>query len=306
MAVQTLAALPPHQALGRYRIVKKIAAGGFSAVYLGTDSEGQAVAIKEYLPLGLAQREPGQCVVQVAPEQASLYREGLRLFMDEARVLAAIQHANVVRVLDFFSAHETAYLVMDYERGQSLQQHLQQRRQQGGKPLVSEQALRSLFGQVTDALREVHTHKLLHLDIKPANIYLRANGTPVLLDFGAARQTLHADLTYLHTMYTPGFAAPEMIARRELGPWTDIYSIGAALFSCMLGVAPQSALERQRDDRMPHYFQALGSLYTPALMHLMEACMQLDPMLRPQSVFALQKLLRASSDEIKTSDNEHR
>ena len=195
-------------------------------------------------------------------------------------------------MLNFFRANDTVYMVMGYEQGRSLQDHITRRKKSGDKPLVSEQAIRWMFAQVMDALREVHTHKLLHLDLKPANIYLRDDGTPILLDFGAARQTLHADLSTLHPMYTPGFAAPELSTKKELGPWTDIYSIGATIFNCMVGVPPQSAHERRRDDRMEQFYTELHALYTPELVQLVRSSLMLDPLKRPQSVFALQKSMR--------------
>ena len=292
MATQHNAALPEGTELGGYRIVKKIAVGGFSIVYLATSPDGNEVAIKEYLPAALAKREPGQLEPTVTTEHAELYRLGMKFFFDEGRVLSAIVHPNVVRVLNFFRAHDTVYMVMAYERGRSLQEHIARRRQKGVKPLVSERSIRIAFAQVMDALREVHTHKLLHLDLKPANIYLRNDGTPILLDFGAARKTLHADLSRLHPMYTPGFAAPELYAKRELGPWTDIYSIGASIFCCMVGVPPQSSIERKRDDRMEIYFRELENLYSKDLLELVRWSLMLDPLQRPQSVYALQKLIR--------------
>ena len=96
-------------------------------------------------------------------------------------------------------------------------------------------------------------------------------------------------------MYTPGFAAPEMYTRRELGPWTDIYGIGATIFTCMVGVPPQSSIERKRDDRMDLYFRELGSLYSNELVALVRDCLMLDPRARPQSVYALQKLIRQAA-----------
>ena len=298
MAVLNHAALPEGLVLGenrgRYRIVKKIAAGGSSIVYLAHDGQQGEVALKEYLPASLVQRSPGQLAPLVLPEHEPLFRLGMQQFIAEGRALAAILHPNVLSVRDVFSANDTVYLVTDYLRGRSLQEHLALRRRQGDKPLVSEPTLRELFAQVMDALREVHTHRLLHLDLKPANIHLRPDGTPVLIDFGAARQTLHADLSRLHTMYTPGFAAPEMYLRRELGPWTDIYGIGAALFCCMVGVPPQSAIERRRDDRMGLYYPELCKLYSDALVALVRDCLQLDPLARPQSVYALQKRIRSA------------
>ncbi len=296
VAVLNHAALPEGLTLGEnrggYRIVKKIAVGGSSVVYLARDSRGQQVALKEYLPSALVRRAPGSLAPVVAPEHLDVFHLGMQHFIAEGRALAAIVHPNVVRVRDVFSANDTVYLVTDFLPGRSLQEHIALRRRQGDKPLVSEPALRNLFAQVMDALREVHTHRLLHLDLKPANIFLRPDGMPVLLDFGAARQTLQADLTRLHTMYTPGFAAPEMYTRRELGPWTDIYSIGAAIFTCMVGVPPQSAIERRRDDRMGLYYPELGTLYSAELVALVRDCLMLDPLARPQSVYALQKLIR--------------
>jgi serine/threonine protein kinase len=100
-------------------------------------------------------------------------------------------------------------------------------------------------------LREVHANKLLHLDLKPANIYLRTDGTPMLLDFGAARQTINTDMPTLTPMYTPGFAPPELYAKTGMGPWTDIYSIGASMFACMVGSPPQPADQRKPKTRWP-------------------------------------------------------
>jgi serine/threonine protein kinase len=292
MVVQHNAALPDGLEISGYRIVKKIAVGGFSIVYLALDAEGREVAIKEYLPAALVRRTQGQLAPVIAREHRDLYRIGLKYFFDEGRALASIVHPHVIRVLNFFRANETVYLVMSYEHGRTLQEHLARRRKKGDKPLVSESALRRMFAQVMDALREVHTHKLLHLDLKPANIYLRTDGTPILLDFGAARQILQTDLSALHPMYTPGFAAPELHTKKEMGPWTDIYSIGASIFNCMVGVPPQSALERARDDRMDEFYGELETIYTPELLKLVRWSLMLDPLQRPQSVFALQKAMR--------------
>ena len=298
-AAQHGAALPEGLELGGYRIVKKIAVGGFSIVYLAQDREGRPVAIKEYLPAALVQRAPGQLAPAVDARDAELYRLGMKYFFDEGRALAAIDHPNVVRVLNFFRAHDTVYLVMRYEQGRSLQEHITRRRQLRRRPLFSERAIRVVFLQVMDALREVHTHKLLHLDLKPANIYLRDDGTPILLDFGAARQTLQADPLQIHPIYTPGFAAPELHLRGELGPWTDIYGIGASICCCMLGVPPQPSLERQREDAMEERLHELVSGYSAALVDLVRRSLALDPLARPQSVYAMQKLLRPAAGDRK-------
>ena len=292
MAAQNNAPLPDGLEIAGYRIVKKIASGGFSIVYLASDEDGNAVAIKEYLPSSLALRQQGELVPAISSENLPIYRIGLKCFFEEGRALARISHPNVVSVVNFFRANETVYMVMAYESGRSLQEHILRRRDKGERPLVSERFVRRMFNQVMNGLREVHTNKLLHLDLKPANIYLRLDGTPILLDFGAARQTLKTDIPKLYPMYTPGFAAPELYQKNgNLGPWTDIYSIGASIFACMIGAPPQPSDQRRINDKMESHYRKLEGMYSPELIEVVRWCLKLDPLERPQSVFALQKAL---------------
>lgn len=296
MATQNNAPLPDGLEIAGYRIVKKIASGGFSIVYLAYDEDGNAVAIKEYLPSALALRKDGELVPAIAPANVPIFRIGLKCFFEEGRALARISHPNVVSVVNFFSANETVYMVMAYESGRTLQDHILRRRDKGDKPLVSEKFVRKMFGQVINGLREVHANKLLHLDLKPANIYLRVDGTPILLDFGAARQTLKSDLPKLYPMYTPGFAPPELyIKNGTLGPWSDIYSLGASIFASMVGTPPQPADQRKTNDRMEAHLAKLAGVYSEDLIQVVRCCLMIDPMARPQSLFALQKALMAAA-----------
>jgi serine/threonine protein kinase len=138
----------------------------------------------------------------------------------------------------------------------------------------------------------VHTHKLLHLDIKPANVYLRNDGTPLLIDFGAARQVLSAEGMKLPPLYTPGFAPPEMhLARDMLGPWSDIYSVGATMYACFAAAAPQSADARLENDLLVPASRAYAGGYSPELLEIVDWCLRLIHVQRPQSVLALQKAL---------------
>lgn len=295
MAAQNNAPLPDGLVIAGYRIVKKIASGGFSIVYLAHDEEGNAVAIKEYLPSTLAVRKEGELVPAIATNHLPIYRIGLKCFFEEGRALASIAHPNVVSVVNFFRAHETVYMVMAYESGRTLQDFILQRRERKTKPLISEPSIRAIFSQVMNGLREVHTHKLLHLDLKPANIYLRVDGTPLLLDFGAARQTLKSDIAKFYPMYTPGFAAPELYVRNaKLGPWTDIYGLGAAMFACIAGLPPPAADQRKANDLVDEQLQRFAGIYSEGLLALIRWSLELDPLARPQSVFALQKALRAT------------
>jgi serine/threonine protein kinase len=157
-----------------------------------------------------------------------------------------------------------------------------------------------MFSQVMNGLREVHTNKLLHLDLKPANIYLRVDGTPILLDFGAARQTLRTDSPKLYPMYTPGFAPPELYSKNgNLGPWTDIYSIGASIFSCMVGAPPQAADQRMINDKMESHYSKLEGVYSSELIRVVRWSLMIDPLQRPQSVFAMQKALKTHVPQAK-------
>jgi serine/threonine protein kinase len=293
MAAQNNAPLPDGLEIAGYRIVKKIASGGFSIVYLAYDSDGNAVAIKEYLPSALALRQTGELIPLIPKPNLPVFRIGLKCFFEEGRALARIVHPNVVRVVNFFRANETVYMVMAYESGHTLQEHIARNHAKGGNGLA-EAFIRQVFNGVCGGLREVHANKLLHLDLKPANIYLRTDGSPLLLDFGAARQTINADSPMLAPMYTPGFAPPDLYAKgTALGPWSDIYSIGAAMFAAMTGAPPQPADQRRQQDKMDVHFEKLAGAYSSELLAMVRACLALDPLARPQSVFSVQKALQA-------------
>lgn len=292
MAAQSNAALPEGYEVEGYRIVRKISSGGFSIVYLARDEFDRPVAIKEYLPSSLALRRPGELAPTIVDSNLPTFRIGLKCFFEEGRALARILHPNVVRVVNFFRANETVYMVMLYEHGRTLQEQILRYRDRGEKKLLGERFIRLVFTQVMNGLREVHTNKLLHLDLKPANLYLRRDASPILLDFGAARQTLSADTGKLYPMYTPGFAAPELYEKHgALGPWTDIYGIGASIFASMSGHAPQPADARLLNDKMGAKIRELAHSYSKELLGVVEWCLKLDVMDRPQSVFALQKAL---------------
>lgn len=287
MAAQPNYALPNGYLLMDYRIVRKIGGGGFSLVYLAYDSNDQPVAIKEYLPGSLVKRGENDQVEPLTQENANAFRYGMKCFFEEGRSLARILHPNVVRVENFFRANDTVYMVMRYERGKTLQDHIRTHRGE-----VREGFIRRVFAELLNGLREVHTQKLLHLDIKPSNIYIRMDGSPVLIDFGAARQTLTLDQPRLAPMYTPGFAAPEQYTDLSLlGPWTDIYSVGASLYACLAGFAPQAADARLLSDKLAPARSTWTGDYSENLLEIIDSCLRLDYMARPQSVFTLQKAL---------------
>ncbi len=292
MASQANQPLPEGHQLLNYRIMKVIASGGFSFVYLAHDENDKPVAIKEYLPATLALRAEGDVLPAIPEDKLAAFRYGLKCFFEEGLAVSKLSHPNIVRVLNFFRANETVYMVMRYERGRTLHEHISAHR-----GALREDWIRQSFAQLLNGLREVHSNKLLHLDIKPGNIYIRNDGTPLLIDFGAARQTLTSEGVQLPPMLTPGFASPEHYGRSEdLGPWSDIYSIGASMYACFASCAPQPANERLQKDRLVPARRGWSGKYSGDLLDIVDWCMQLDHLQRPQSVFALQKSLLGEKD----------
>ncbi len=292
MPTQANHPLPPGYQLHGYEIEKVLSCGGFSIVYLAKDAAGERMAIKEYLPSSLALRGADEIVPAISDENLSTFRYGMKCFFEEGRALASLSHPNIIQVINFFRANDTVYLVMKYERGRTLQEHVQVK-----KGNVRENFIRRIFTMSLNGLREVHSNKLLHLDLKPANIYIRNDHTPVLIDFGAARQTLTQGQFKLNPMYTPGFASPEQYRNRELmGPWSDLYSVGAAMYACVAGSAPPAADQRVDKDKYIPAIKQFTGRYSEHLLETIDWCLQLDYLKRPQSAVALQKVLLRERD----------
>jgi len=301
MAQQANQPLPNGFQLEEYTIDRQLSLGGFSIVYLATDADDQQVAIKEYLPNSLALRNDGDVKPVITAEHLGAFRYGMKCFFEEGRSLAKLSHPNVIRVLNFFRANDTVYMVMEYEHGRTLQEFIH--KHQGH---ISERFIRGVFTRMLNGLREVHAHKLLHLDLKPSNIYLRGDNTPVLIDFGAARQTLITDQPILKPMYTPGFASPEHYgSRKDLGPWSDIYSVGASMYACLAGSAPQAADERMKKDTLGPAMMRWEGQYSDRLLEIIDWCLNLNHLYRPQSVFTLQKALVETITPPSPKDAEH-
>ncbi len=296
MASQTNQPLPEGYQLQNYTIDKVLSSGGFSIVYLAHDETNVPVAVKEYLPSALVVRSDGALVTISSDDNLSIFRHGLKCFFEEGRSLAMISHPNIVRVENFFRANETVYMVMQYVRGRTLQFHIHRHRHE-----FSERFIRRMFTHLLNGLREVHANKLLHLDIKPANIYITMEGKPVLLDFGAARQSLTADAPKLRPMYTAGYAASEQYRNTdEMGPWTDIYAIGATLYTAIGGAHPQPANERVVEDKLIPLRTLAKSAYSEDLYDIVDWCLHLDHLARPQSAFELQRALMKDVSEWRT------
>lgn len=280
MAFKIEHALPVGYMLHHYRIEKTLGGGGFSIVYLAHDTrENRRVVVKEYLPSSQATRVEDETVESISAEASVNFRRGMKRFFDEAAALARINHPNIVRVIDFFRENNTVYIVMEYEEGKDLRWYI---KRHDGR--LSEKFIRTVFAQLLEGLKALHEHGLMHLDIKPANIYLRPGGRPLLLDFGAAQKAFSGNhRAQTHTL-TMGFAPLEQHRRGHIGPWTDLYAVGATIYACMSGRAPPPSLKRDEYDTYRPAVRQYARHYSRELLEVVDWCLKLHQLERPQKV----------------------
>ena len=281
--------LPAGTIIDCYCIIKTIGSGGFSLIYLAEDEDTrERVVIKEYLPRKTAARKNGTRVKVIGGEkQWNDFQHGRKLFYREAKTLATMQHPNVVRVRNFFLANDTAYLVMDYEPGKNLGSYIKQR---GGG--LSTRFIMTVFPPILDALSLIHSRNQLHLDIKPGNIHLRPGGNPLLLDFGAVRHYAKGPGTKTSQVVTAGFSPLEQHrGSGHIGPWSDVYAIGATMRACIEGKPPPSAVKRHAREVMPAAASRFKRRYPLSLLEALDWAMEMDPRLRPQNAGDLLKAL---------------
>ncbi|WP_020394439.1 serine/threonine protein kinase [Thiolinea disciformis] len=286
--------LPEGFKLGSYEIQSVLGAGGFGITYQAYDHVlNQLIAIKEYFPYGVAARQQNSLnVIVPATQHQEIYAYGLDRFLSEARALAKFKHPNIIRVIQFLQANQTAYLIMDFEKGKSLAQVLKQLK------TLSEAQVLATFIPLLKGLQHIHSHDFLHRDIKPANIIIRDDNSPVLIDFGSARQALNQNDLMLTAMVTPGYAPFEQYFNDEQqGISADLYSLGATLFHAMTGEVPLVAIKRmalskeQQPDPVYKKLQEFHNVYSKELMSTVEWLLQVDAANRPKDIAViLQKL----------------
>jgi serine/threonine protein kinase len=274
MAAQTL---PAGYGLQEYRIERLLGVGGFGLTYLAVDQNlNLKVALKEYLPGEIALRGADQSIVPTSPETAESFNWGKRRFLDESRTLASFRHPHIVRVMRFFEANGSAYMVMEFVEGAPLGDWIKPRR-----PLP-EAHLRALVMPLLEGLEVVHKAGYTHRDIKPGNIYMREDDTPVLLDFGSARM----QASELTAVVSPGYAPFEQYhTQGNQGPWSDLYALGGVLYWVVTGNRPHEAAARVQQDTMPSAVQAGDrSLYGAELLAAIDWALAPGERERPQSV----------------------
>ena len=270
-----------------FEIERELGAGGFGVTYLARDVRlGRRVAVKEYLPRDWGTRRRDGTVGPRSQSDAENYAWGLARFLEEAQVLARFDHPNVVRVHRVFEARRTAYLVTEYVEGRngrawSLADELK------AAGTLPEARVRALLEALTSGLEPVHAVDLVHRDIKPANVMLRADGSPVLIDFGAARQLMGRHSRSVTSVLTPGYAPIEQYSTKgRQGPWTDIYALSAVAYAALSGRVPEDATERVPEDVLAPLSEAAAQPVSAGLASAVTAALAVYPEDRPQNLAA--------------------
>ena len=272
-----------------YRIERVVGSGGFGITYQAEDIKLRTqVALKEYYPLDFGDRDSTMSVKPKSDRHAKTFQWGRSNFLQEARTLARFEHPAIVRVTRVFESNSTAYMVMRFEQGQSFEEWLRSL----GRPPTQEE-LDRIAAPILDALQVMHAENFLHRDIAPDNIIVRSDGTPVLLDFGAARHAVAEMSRTLTGIVKAGYSPHEQYSAdgRLQGPWSDIYALGGTLYRAVAGRSPEEAALRVDNDEMKPAAQAAKGDYRPGFLAAIDTCLKVRHAERPRSVAQLRPML---------------
>ena len=283
---------------GTYRIDSYLSSGGFGNTYVATHINfNEKYAIKEFFMKGVNERDGNNTTVSVSNnEKVTEFNEQLEKFKKEARRLRKLNNDHIVRVYDLFDENGTAYYVMDYINGENLKEKLKRT----GQP-ISEAEATVVLEQVLDALQEVHSQGIWHLDLKPANVMVDQEGTVKLIDFGASKQfnsKTGGALSTSSVTYTNGFAHIEQMEKsyEKLGPWTDFYALGATIYNVLSNQRPPMPSDIN-DDRTPdkHLSLPLPFNTSERMRELLLWLMKTNRKERPASVKEITDFMSAKS-----------
>ena len=252
--MQLVAALPPGTFLGekqKYKILGVCGQGGFGITYAGWDiSLERNVAIKECFPQEICERDGDTAaILPRTPALQDAYLMAMADLQKEARLLAKLNHPNIVQVYDVFAANGSLFCVMHWLEGDTLRDRLDAA-EAADTPAAAEQA-EAWLRLLLDALGYMHAQGIIHRDIKPENIMFDESGQPVLVDFGSAINISHLTHTLTQGAFSAAYAAPEQISGKgEIGPWTDFYSLAATWYEVFSNCAAEETLRRMTEDSL--------------------------------------------------------
>ena len=276
-------ALPEGYRVQEFEFLSVLGVGGFGTTYLAKNSLLDCiVAIKEYFPRGFASRMEGHNICPRSSSKSENYAWGLERFLDEAKTLAQLNHPGIIRIHKYFEAHGSGYIVMEYIEGETLSERLKR------DNTLSESRLMNILNPLVKGLEQIHAAGYLHRDITPKNILLRKDGTPVLIDFGAARQAVGARSRSVTAVVTPGYAPLEQYSTRgrQQGPWTDIYGLSAVAYRCITGTVPKDATERAQDEVLTPASELAKGQYAKGLLTAVDRGLAVKVEDRPKSLKA--------------------
>jgi serine/threonine protein kinase len=277
-------ALPMGTVLREWRIEEVLGVGGFGIVYKAKGIYfNELVAIKEYFPSSISERDSEDTVVPIDSDSEEVHALGLKKFVEEAKLLWNLstpsRHPNIVSVRSLFEIHGTAYMVMDFEDGVSLSKMLKQGRR------FNERSLWNILQPVAEGLERAHRVGVLHRDIKPPNILINEDNRPVLIDFGSARFEAAEATSTKVTFHTPPYAAIEQYVKTyPQGQWTDIYALGVVMYECVTGEKPPEVLERLHAGLGKPLAAGKWPGYSKKFLAALDTSMTVKPDERPQSL----------------------
>jgi serine/threonine protein kinase len=277
-------ALPSGTIIREWRLEDILGVGGFGIVYKGRGIYfGELVAIKEYFPSSISERDAEDTVVPIGSDVEEVHALGLKKFVEEAKLLwnlsTPTRHPNIVSVRSLFQIHGTAYMVMDFEDGVSLSKLLREGRR------FNERSLWNVIQPIAEGLDRAHRVGVLHRDIKPPNILITEDNRPVLIDFGSARFEAAEATSTTVTFHTPPYAAIEQYVKTYAqGPWTDIYALSVVLYECVTGEKPPEVLERLHGGLGKSLAEDRWPGFSKRFLQAIDAGMTIKPTERPQSI----------------------
>jgi serine/threonine protein kinase len=283
--------LPPGSVLSDYRIIRVLGEGGFGITYLAEDLQLRLqVVIKEYFPNEFALRTR-ENTISAKSTSVGDFKKGMKRFKEEAQTLAKFNHPSIVKILGYFEANETAYFVMEYEEGVDLSHYLKE------KEKLSQEEILAIIMPILEGLKEVHRHNYLHRDIKPGNILIRSNKSPVLIDFGASKYAISETSKSVTSMLTEGYAPLEQYSTdlKQQGPFTDLYAVGAVIYRMITTEVPPSSQTRsyqllqEGTDPLKPLSELRPKGFDEAFLKAVDRSLSLKASDRPQSVQEFQQ-----------------